>query len=150
DEASVATKLIAAAKDESAKAVKGELEAHKKVWLAKADDERDALTAQAVVWATRHLGHRVDCPACNSQALVWGEPVSAPQQRLSDGEITETQEFLPGRFECVACGFKINGLSRIAVVGLSDRYKKTQVYDAAEFYAPEDDFSGYEEDNNER
>jgi hypothetical protein len=36
------------------------------------------------------------------------------------------------------------------VVGLSDRYKKTQVYDAAEYYAPEDDYSGYEDDNNER
>ncbi|MCQ8870363.1 hypothetical protein NP945_00815 [Mesorhizobium sp. LMG17149] len=150
NEANVATKLIAAAVDESAKAVKGEVDAHKKVWLAKPSEERDTLVTQAAVWATRHAGHRVDCPACTSQALVWGEPVSEPQQRLSDGEITETQEFLPGRFECVACGLKINGLSRLAVVGLSDRYKKTQVYDASEYYAPEDDYSGYEDDNNER
>lgn len=149
-EANVAIKIIAAAIDESAKAVKGEVDAHSKVWLAKSANERQTLTSQASVWATRHAGHRVSCPGCTSQALVWGEPVSAPQQRLSHGEITETQEFLPNQFECVACGLKINGLSRLAVVGLSDRYKKTQVYDAAEYYTPDDDYFGYEEDNNER
>ncbi len=149
DEANVAQKLIAAAVDDSAKAVKGEVEAHKKVWLAKPEQERTTLGAQAAVWATRQSGHRVDCPACGSQALLSGEPVSAPNQRLSDGEITETQEYLPNQFECIACGLKIAGLSRLAVVGLSDRYKKTQFYDAAEYYAPKDDWVGYEDDNNE-
>ena len=149
DEAEVAKKLIAAAADDSAKAVKGEVEAHRKVWLAKGEKERIALGAQAAVWATRQAGHRVDCPACASPALVVGEPVSAPIQRLNDGEITETQEYLPNQFECIACGLKIAGLSRLTVVGLGDRYKKTQVYDAAEYYAPEDDYAGYEADNNE-
>jgi hypothetical protein len=91
----------------------------------------------------------VDCPACGSHALVVGEPVSAPVQRLNDGEITETQEYLPNRFECVACGLKITGLSKLAVTGLSDRYKKTQIYDAAEYYAPSDEHAGYDDDNNE-
>jgi len=47
DEAKVAEKLIAAAADESAKAVKGEVEAHKKVWLAKIENDRSTLLAQA-------------------------------------------------------------------------------------------------------
>ncbi|MFU5948435.1 hypothetical protein ACM7P6_07825 [Pseudomonas aeruginosa] len=149
DEARVAGQLIAAAADDSAKAVKGEVEAHKRVWLAKGETERSTLSAQASVWATRQSGHRVECPACASQALVVGEPVSAPVQRLNDGDITETQEYLPNQFECVACSLKIAGLSRLTVVGLGDRYKKTQVYDAAEYYAPSDDYVGYEDDNNE-
>jgi hypothetical protein len=41
------------------------------------------------------------------------------------------------------------GLSRLNVVGLGDRYKKTQVYDAAAYYAPEDEYPEFEEDNNE-
>ena len=150
DEAEVAKKLIAAAADDSAKAVKGEVEAHKKVWLAKGEKERTTLGAQAAVWATRHAGHRIDCPACASPALVVGEPISAPIQRINDGEITETQEYLPNQYECIACGLKIAGLSRLTVVELGDRYKKTQVYDVAEYYAPEDDYAGYEDDNNER
>jgi hypothetical protein len=149
DEAKVAKELITAAADQSAKAVKGEVEAHKRVWLSKEEGERTALGAQAAVWAIRSEGHRVDCPACNSQALVVGEPVSAPTKRLSDGEITETQEYLPNQFQCIACGLKIAGLSRLTVVGLGDRYKKTQVYDIAEYYAPADDNAGYDDDNNE-
>ncbi|MER9242635.1 hypothetical protein [Mesorhizobium sp. M0633] len=78
------------------------------------------------------------------------EPVTAPTQKLEDGEITETQEYLPNRFECIACGLKINSFSRLAAVGLGERYKKTQVYDAAEYYAPQDNYEGYEDDNNER
>ncbi|PKP71936.1 MAG: hypothetical protein CVT83_02495 [Alphaproteobacteria bacterium HGW-Alphaproteobacteria-5] len=150
DEGEVAKKLIIAAADDSAKAVRGEIEAHKKVWIAKEENEREALGSQATVWATRQAGHRVSCPACGSQALVVGDPVSVPIQRLNDGEITETQEYLPNRFECIACGLKIAGLSRLNVAGLGDRYKKTLVYDAAEYYEPEDDYAGYEDDNNER
>ena len=150
DEAGVADKLIAAAADDSSKAVHGDVEAHKKVWTTKTDDERETLSQSASVWATRQTGHRVECPACSSQALVAGEPVTAATQKLEQDEIVETQEYLPNRFECIACGLKINGLSRLAFAGLSERYKKTQVYDAAEYYAPQDDYSGYEEDNNER
>lgn len=149
EEAEVAKKLIAAAADDSAKAVKGEVEAHKRVWLAKDENERATLAVQAEVWATRQAGHRVACPACASKALVVGEPVSAPIQKLNNGEIIETQEYLPNQFQCIACGLKIAGLSRLTVIGLGDRYKKTQVYDAAEFYAPDDDYAGYEDDNNE-
>lgn len=149
EEATVAKQLIASANDKSAETVKGEVKAHSQVWKAKDDGERSVLSGQAALWATRHAGHRVKCPSCTSPALVVGEPVSAPVQKLNDGEITETQEHLPNRFECVACGLKITGLSRLAVVGLSDRYKKTQVYDAVEYYAPEDLYAGYEDDNNE-
>ncbi|WBU64814.1 hypothetical protein [Paracoccus aerodenitrificans] len=149
DEARVAKQLIEAAADDGAKAVKGEVDAHKKVWEAKAKDERESLRAQAEVWASRHNGHRVACPSCASTALVAGEPVAPPNQKLEEGEIIETQEYLPNQFECIACRLKISGLSRLAAIGLSDRYKKTQIYDAAEYYAPEDSWSAYEEDNNE-
>lgn len=149
DEANVATQLISAAADDSAKAVKGEVDAHKKVWQAKGEKERATLLAQASLRASRQAGHRVNCPACASPALIFGEPVSAPVQSLRDGEITEKQEYLPNLFECSACGLKISGLSRLTVVGLGDRYKKTQTYDAAEYYAPQDDYFGYDEDNNE-
>lgn len=150
DEAKAAEALIAAAADESAKAVKGEVEAHAKVWQAKGADERSALVAQAEAWATRQSGHRVQCPACGSPALVVGAAVSAPVRKLDDDEIVEKQEYLPSHFECIACGLKIGGLSRLAVVGLADRYIHTQVYDAAEYYAQAGDhWGGYEEDNNE-
>jgi hypothetical protein len=77
-----------------------------------------------------------------------GEPIAPPAKRLFNEEIKETQEYLPHQFECIACGLKIAGLSRLPVVGLADRYKKTQVYNAAEYYALEDQHAGYDDDNN--
>lgn len=150
DEADVATKIVEAANDESAKAVKGDLVAHEKVWSTKAEEERGSLMQSAAVWAIRQEGHRVECPACSSQALVQGEPVTAPSVKLDDDLIVETQEYLPNRFECIACGLKIGGLSRLVIAGIGDRYKKTQSYDPADFYETEDPYQGYEEDNNER
>lgn len=149
EEAEVASQLIAAALDEGAKAVKGDVFNFAKSWKSKSVAERQTLSSQAAIWATRQSGHRTNCPACNSQGLVYGRPVSSPIQKINDGEITETQEYLPSHFECVACGLKINGLSRLTAVDIGDRYKKTIIYDAAEYYAPDDEYEGYEEDNNE-
>lgn len=150
DEAQAAEQLMEAAADESAKAVKGDVEAHRKVWEAKSHEERATLVAQADLWATRQVGHRVRCPACDSVALVFGRAVAAATQRLEDDMIIEKQEYLPSHFECIACGLKISTLSRLTVIGLADRYTNTQEYDAADYYAQlRDDWAGYEEDNNE-
>lgn len=149
DEAAVANKLIAAARDDSAKAVKGDVAAHAKVWEAKTQEERDSAMRAAMGWALRHIGHRIKCPSCSSVALVNGEPISPPRVKLEEHEIVETQEHLPSIFECVACGLKISGLSKLSVVGLGDRYKKTITYDAAEYYAQDQEWQGYEDDNNE-
>ncbi|MEG3159427.1 hypothetical protein U1763_02825 [Sphingomonas sp. LB2R24] len=151
EEAKAAEEVIAAASDESAKAVRGDIDAHRKVWMAKGDDERSTATEQAKIWAKRQTGHRVDCPACGSAALVSGRPVAAATRKLEDDVIVEKQEHLPTHFECIACGLKINTLARLAVVELADRYTNKQEYDAAEYYAPpEDRWAGYEDDNNER
>ena len=151
EEAKAAEELIAAAADESANAVKGDVEAHRKVWNGKDEDEQTTLQNQAKVWANRQTGHRVTCPACDSVALVLGRPIAAATQKLEDDVIIEKQEHLPTHFECIACGLKINTLAKLAVVGLADRYINKQEYDAAEYYAPADDeWAGYEDDNNER
>ena len=149
DDVAVAMKLISAVKDETAKSIRGDVNAHQKVWNAKPEEERTALALSASAWATKQAGHRVKCPACASDALVNGEPVAAPHKSIKDDEITETQEYLPSQFQCIACGLKISGLSRLNAIDMGARYKKTQVYDAGEYYAPADDYSGYEDDNNE-
>jgi len=149
EEAEIAEKLIAAAMDAAAKAVEGEIKAYKTVWAGKSDDDRKKLAAQATAWARRQVGHRVECPACECNALVMGEPIAAPKKTIDEDEITEVQQYLPSKFECVACGLKIDGLSKLSVAGLGDAYKKTSTYDAAEYYAPEDGLPDYEPDYND-
>ena len=102
-ESKVATKLISASKDESAKAVAKAISAHKTVWKSKDAEEQKKLARQASVWATRQAGHRVACPACANEALVIGTPISEPLRKLDGDLIVEAQEYLPSKFECVAC-----------------------------------------------
>lgn len=150
DEAKAAEAIMTAAADESAKAVKGDISAHTKVWTLKDPSEQTTLSSKADIWASRQSGHRVRCPSCQSSALVSGEAVSSPIQRLDGDDIVERQDYLPSHFECVACGLKISGLSRLTAAGLSDRYTKTKIYNAAEYYSqPPDDWYEYEDDNNE-
>jgi len=145
----VANKLMEAAADERAQAAKAVVAAHKKVWESKSPEEQETARKSAKVWAMKNDAHRKPCPACGSTGLLFGEPVSAPQRTLEGSEIQESHENLPTNFECVACGLKITGLSKLNAVGLGDRFKRTYTYDAAEFYAPEDAFHEYEDDNNE-
>jgi hypothetical protein len=149
DEASFAATIIEASHDESAKAVLKSVAAYKTIWEGKPEAERIKLSQQASTWATRHEGHRVTCPACGSDALVAGAAIAAPLQSIDGDLIVETQQYLPSKFECVACQLKIAGLSQLTACGLGNTYKATFTYDLAEYYAPNDDYAGFEDDNNE-
>lgn len=151
EEAQIAEKLIAAFQDEAAKSVKATISARETVWNKKENEEREKASAIATLWATKHVGHRVKCPACKSDAIVTGDPISTPQKSINGDIITEKLEHLPSKFECIACGMKIGGLSQLTVAGVGDVYVETQSYDAIEYYAPpeHDEWYGYEPDNNE-
>jgi hypothetical protein len=150
-ECETAEKLITAIAYEAAKTVKATIHAHEIVWKDKEKAERDKAFSIAEVWATKHVGHRAQCPACACVAIVTGDPIKAPKKTIDGDIITEKQEHLPNKFECVACGMKIAGLSQLTAAGLGDVYVQAQSYNANEFYSssPEDAYGGYEEDNNE-
>ena len=69
-----ALRMIDELKDAAASSVKGDIEAHKTVWSHKSAEQRESALDQAEAWAIRHAGHRVECPACSSQALLQGTP----------------------------------------------------------------------------
>lgn len=148
-EAVTAIELVTAANDASAKAIAKSVNAYKVIWESKTEPEKANLGIKASAWATRQEGHRVKCPACNNDALVVGTASAAPIKSIKNDEITEKQEFIPTKFECVACGLKVSGLSHLSACGLGDAYTATFIYDAAEYYAPTDPFEGYEPDFNE-
>lgn len=147
--AKTAGAMVRAANAKSAKAVAKAVNAHRLSWESKDREEREKLVAQAAVWATKQAGHRVACPACASPALIFGGPTSPPLVRLEDDWIVETQEFLPSRFECIACGLKIGGLAHLHACGLGNPYKSTSAYEPIEYYAEKDPSAYYEPDFNE-
>lgn len=142
--------MIDAARDRNAESIKGTIAAHRKAWLKKGKQERARLSLQSQVWAVRHGGHRVECPACESAALVTGQPAAPPRKSIQNDMIVTRQSHAPFRFECIACGLKISGLPQLLAAGVGDNYTATATYDPADYYAEEPDpYDGYEDDNNE-
>ena len=129
-----ARSMIEAMQDEAAKAVAQDIKAHQKVWSNKSDKERETATGQAKTWATRHAGHRVDCPSCGSPALLQGSPSGAVSTEVDQGEVIQRQTMLPTSFECIACGLRISGLSKLAACELGDAFTEKTVYTPAEFF----------------
>ncbi|RMS75196.1 hypothetical protein ALP59_04311 [Pseudomonas savastanoi] len=157
-EAKKAKEMIESLEDASAKAVDQDIKAHAKVWNNKTAKERDILTSQADAWATRHSGHRTQCPACKSKALLQGTPTGTVATTIGDDEVIERQGMLPSSFECVACLLKIPGYSKLSACGLGNVFTETSTYSAAEFFNlyTEDELEeakregrDYEMDNNE-
>ena len=125
---------IAALRDETAKSVKGTINAHKTVWEGKSDQERATAAAQAKMTSLRQLGHRVACPACGSIALLQGKAAGVPKRTVDDEGIQERQVMKPEAFSCVACGLKISGYSKLLAAGLGNAFISTTHYDAVEYF----------------
>lgn len=153
-----AQEMIDSLGDAAAKAVKQDINAHAQVWSNKNDEEREQAVARATAWATRQAGHRVVCPACGSQALVQGNPSGTVATSVNEDEVVQRQPMLPSAFECIACGLRISGLSKLSACGLGDAFTARSTYTVAEFFGlyTEDDLqearnevANYEEDFNE-
>lgn len=154
EEAAIAAKVVDAADDKSAENAKGDVGRHAASWRALAEGERDTLGAQAAVWASRREGHRVLCPACGSTALVVGAPLAPPKVTVTGDRVTERQEFLPNRFECVACGLRLARLADLIAVGggLGNHFTATGEFSVAEYFGEQldaDPYSDWEPDFNE-
>ena len=129
-----AEEMIAMLEDTAAKAVKQDINAHRQVWQNKTDEERTVAMAQAVASATRPKGHRANCPACGSAALIHGAPQGPVSTQMDEDMITQRQTMLPSSFECSACGLRISGLSKLSACGLGDAFTATHSFTPAEFF----------------
>jgi hypothetical protein len=126
--------LIASLNDSAAKAVERDIKKQIEIWNAKPPQEEAAAVAQASAWATRHVGHRVKCPACGNPALLRGSSQGAVSTEIGEDVIVQRQTMLPSAFECVACDLKIAGLSKLSACGLGDAFTATSTYSPAEFF----------------
>jgi hypothetical protein len=143
---------MAALRDDTAKAVKGTINAHKTVWEGKTNEERETAVAQALTASLRHYGHRTTCPACNSSALLQGKAAGIPRRTVEDDGICERQVMKPEAFACIACGLRISGYSKLLAAGLGDTFISTSHYSAVEYFEIDIDErlrNLMDEDNNE-
>jgi hypothetical protein len=113
------------------------IEDRKRIWSDETETEKAAALSRATSWARRSSGHRTGCPSCQSPALLKGSPTGSVSTKVDDGEIVQKQKQMPSSFECIACGLRISGLSRLSACGLGDAFSETT------FYTPEEYFDLY-------
>ena len=114
--------------------VKQDIENHKKAWLAKELEYQNEASSQAMLWAKPSSGHRAKCPACGSNALIQGAATGAISIKLQEDNIVQRQSLFPSSFECIACGLRITGLSKLSACGLGDVFFATYTYTVAEYF----------------
>lgn len=134
DEAVLAQTMIDSYLDEAAKAVQGSVEAFRRVWESKDEADRNELAKQAQLHSLKQDGHRVQCPACGSSAMLNGTPTRTATSTLDGSIIVERQEYLPSQFECIACGLKIAGHSQLNACGLGDPFTRTTEHDPIDYF----------------
>jgi hypothetical protein len=125
---------IQAAKDNAAQSVRQSISAHRTIWEEKDQQEREVLIDEARSAMTRYYGHRVPCPACGSVAALHGSPSGPVSRSVEEDEIIERQPMLPSNFECMACGLRIAGYSKLVACGLGDLFTETSHYEPLEFF----------------
>jgi len=159
-DAEIAEQMIAASEDAAAKAVERDIAAHVAQWAGKSPEEKATASSQAQVWASREKGHRTECPACKSLGLLRGTPQGTVTTNVNDDVIVQKQTVIPATYECIACGLKVTGFSKLVACGLGNAFTETSTSSAADFFGlyTEDEMEeartstpefGYEDDNNE-
>jgi hypothetical protein len=134
DDPKLAEDMIASLKDTAAESVKKDIAAYKASWEHKAEAEQRTLGEQAATWASRHSGHRTVCPACGRPALVRGAGQGSVSTDVRQDLVVQKQTMLPSAFECIACGLKISGLSKLTACGLGDTFTATTTLSPAEYF----------------
>lgn len=154
EEAALAEAQISAQETGLAADMRAQLKTHKALWKKLPTATKKTRAAQAEVAASRHVGHRVVCPACGNHALVHGRASGTDFRFVDDDSSTIViqQPMLPSSFECTACGLKVNGHARLFAVGLGEAFVSTTERGAAEYFDlvdPDETYGGIEEDFNE-
>lgn len=127
-------KMVNEHREKAGKTVMKDINSHKTVWEKKSDKNRKIAKTRARFWSRRQKGHRVNCPSCNSAALIQGSPFGEVKTEIIEDEVTQRQSQFPSSFECIACGLKITGLSKLSACGLGGAYIGKWTSPVAEYF----------------
>lgn len=137
DEAKVAEKTL----EETAKNLKEKvmslIAAHKKVFDAKDQAEREQLAAEAEQEGLRlahQKHHRVKCPACGCTSTVQGDVYGGEHVEHTGSAIVVRQNVHPTRFACLACGLKLSGYGELLAAGLADHFTHRTEFTPEAYY----------------
>ena len=137
DVGGVALGILAEVEENVLQRVMALISAHRRVYEAKEEAERLALSAaaEAQAEALSHRGHhRVLCPACGCRATVHGALYGGEKVEHGDGVIIVRQSVVPTKFLCSACGLKLNGYGELVAARVADHFTHRYEYTPSQYY----------------
>ncbi|GAB3838208.1 hypothetical protein [Hymenobacter jeollabukensis] len=137
EEAEVANLIISETETKVTEKTKSLIAAHTKVFEAKTEDEIQELRAEAekqgeILSHNKH--HKVTCPACSSVATTQGEIYGKDVIEHADDEIIVRQAVIPTKFQCIACGLKLNGYGPLSIAGIGEHFTHRTNFTPGEYY----------------
>lgn len=146
DTAATADLLIEALESDKRTEVLQNIAAHRAVFEAKPEDERERLSAEQSVLAGIWTGAvaTATCPSCSSLAKLTGELERESEPMFEDGALHVEETYLASRMECGACDLTLKDIHEIHHAGLDPHFKRVVETDLHAYFDPE----YYEEYNN--
>ena len=95
------------------------------------------------VASARSSYRKVQCPACEGDALLAGTLIRSTVPRDREGSLVQEDVWLPSALACPCCELKIQGHAQVAALGLGNKFTTTDVLDPQEYYEIEFDPSEY-------
>lgn len=125
---------IQSLQDATTQSVQNDINEHRERWSEKTESEQMKLRSKSTEWAAPSVGHVVDCPACQARSLVKGDKIAPVRIEVTEDHIISRQTMLPSSFECIACGLKISGYSRLLACDLGSQFTMTVEFPVAQYF----------------
>lgn len=137
EEAEAAAEALKANRADVRQKVQGQIAAHRRVFEAKPNDQREEAARRAQEQADqlafqRH--HRVACPACGSTATITGTAFGKESVEHADGEIIVRQSVSPNAFHCTACDLRLESYAELDAAGVGGHYTRRTTYSPEDYY----------------
>lgn len=122
--------------DAAAQSVLRDIDAFRVKWSQKPKEQQERLVTKAKEWASPEDGHVVCCPSCNSHSLLQGDAITPSRIEVvkDANNIIVRNTVLPTSFECIACGLKIAGYSRLSACKLGSEFTRKTVHSASDYF----------------
>lgn len=122
------------------KTVLDRISARKKTYqddVANRPDEIDKLKdiSEKEVREKTHRGyHKVTCPCCGNNALIFGKEPLSGHEAIEGEEVVVRKEVTASSFQCNVCKLRLNSYAELKCAGVPLHYTNTYYYDPTEYF----------------
>lgn len=140
DEAKLAEELIVEEEKKIKKEVLDRISARKRVFeetIKETSDNGKSIIAKGTMMIPHytHQGyHKVTCPCCEHDALIYGREPTYGREIIEDDVVVVKKDIIPNSFKCEVCNLKLTNYAELKAAGLPLHYTTSETYDPIDYF----------------